>query len=125
MLFTPHLYSFKGHQGATFAGTSEGDMAVYEAYADVMYCAALNEWVLDGKGTEDDAPFRRGDFHEWMVAEPKEFGKAMNFAFEALTGKRLRDELSSACKGPKNGESEAEGSKKKLSNWIGRRLRRF
>ena len=76
MLFTPHLYSFKGLHGITFDAGQRTEREVFEVYADIMYCAALNAWVLDKDGDPDTFPHSRGDFHAWMTAEPKAYGKA-------------------------------------------------
>ena len=62
-----------------------------ERYADIMYFAALNAWELDGYGTEEDFPHKRGDFHGWMQADREGFGKAMGFAVRAITGKTIRE----------------------------------
>ena len=94
LLFTPHLFTFEGVQGASFERNHADDESdaqrsavIFELYADIMFAAALNAWVLDGCGTVEDAPFKRGDFHAFMTADPENFGKALNFALEALTGR--------------------------------------
>lgn len=121
VLFTPHLYSFKGTQGVDFVARDNSVMAMLETYADVIFCAALNAWVLDGHGTPEEFPHKRGDFHEWMAAEPEAFGKAVNFAVEALTGKTVKELTAESEKAA----PEPENSKKKATGWIGRLLRRF
>ena len=40
MLFTPRLYSFKGHSGVTFEMNGNDLADLYAVYADIMYCAA-------------------------------------------------------------------------------------
>ena len=109
MLFTPRLYMFKGRSGIDFvAGEDVGEM--YALYADIMYCAALNLWTLEGK-SEEDAPFTRADFHEWMMIEPKAFGKALSFAFAAMTGKELNtfiSEQEKAQESPGNAQTEVK-----------------
>lgn len=131
MLFTPHLYSFKGLHGITFEADSSNQRQVFEVYADIMYCAALNAWVLDKDGDPDAFPYTRGDFHAWMTAEPRAYGKALQAAIEALTGKTLREVISSPPGGEQtaengeNADNPADGSKKKVrTSWIGRLLRR-
>jgi hypothetical protein len=64
LLFTPRLYSFKGLQGVTLEGNTDDLAQVYALYADILFCAALNAWTLEGNNIED-APFKRIDFHEW------------------------------------------------------------
>ena len=126
LLFTPRLYMFKGEQGATLDNDTQDLMQVYALYADLMFCAALNLWTLEGKDKED-APFRRADFHEFSSANPKAFGKALNFALEALTGKRMNDFISNAEKvaekGVKSSNTEDKNSKKdscRLTTWLSR-----
>ena len=137
MLFTPHLYSYRGTAGATLDLPSddvpEDDRlrATLSLYADVFYFAALNAWELDGH--EGDAPFRRGDFHEWATTHPRDFAKVMAQCVEALTGKPLNASLA----GAKGAEGEnpradainaAEGEKsgkKKDSAKNGRKRRLF
>lgn len=126
MLFTPRLYSFKGEQGVTLEADTTDTMQVYSLYADIMFCAALNLWTLEGKAKED-ATFSRLDFHEFSAANPKEFAKVLNFALEALTGKRMNDFISNAEKvaekGVKSSNTEDKNSKKdscRLTTWLSR-----
>lgn len=116
LLFTPHLFSFKGKSGVTFEYDPKSEREVLEAYADIIYCAGLNAWVLDGKGSEDEAPFTRGDIHEWVAMCPKDFAKIIPFAVEAITGKPM-----AAAKA----EVAPDDGKKKVSGLIGWVLRRF
>lgn len=129
MLFTPHLYSFKGTQGVTFEVDDQNNTAeVIGIYADIMYCAALNAFVLDGRGNVEDFPHTRGDFHEFMVVNPQSFGKALNFALEALTGKSVKDFTKNGEKSPAyanaGGGEEEESKKKAHLRWSGLRLKR-
>lgn len=123
MLFTPHLYSFKGTQGVTFeVEDRENTSEAVALYADVMFCAALNAFVLDGCGSVEEFPHKRGDFHELMVTDPQSFGKALNFAIEALTGKSVKELTSSAQNDTQDANADEEESKKKVRfRWIGRR----
>jgi len=122
MLFTPHLFSFKKETGLTFETEGGGTSEIFEIVADILYCAALNAWVLDGKGTFEEAPFTRGDFNEFMYANPKSFGKAASLALEALTGKSIKDFIKEGKNEPENAKNEPGESKKKLLlAWIGRR----
>lgn len=90
LLFTPRLYSFKGLQGVTLEGNTDDLAQVYALYADILFCAALNAWTLEGNNIED-APFKRIDFHEWSATNPQAFGKAISFALKALSGKSLEE----------------------------------
>lgn len=119
LLFTPRLYMFKGEQGVDFS-TDSTLHGMYSLYADIMYCAALNLWTLEGKDKEE-APFSRVDFHAFSVENPKAFGKAMNTALIALTGKSLDDFIK---EGKKTQETGEEVKKKKPRGWIMRLLRR-
>lgn len=112
MLFTPRLYAFNGVQGVTMKADTTDLMQVYSLYADIMFCAALNLWTLQGNAMED-APFSRADFHEFSAANPQEFGKVLNFALEAFSGKSLKDFMPSAEKGAENG---GKSLKKKSSS---------
>ena len=120
LLFTPHLYSFKGTSGVDFKADNSvnGNLDALELYADIAYCAALNAWVLDGHGTADEFVHTRGDFHEWMMQRPKEFLQTMDFALMALTGKSLKDfEKEDA------GNADSDSDKKKVSTSTIRRSR--
>lgn len=125
MLFTPRLYCFKGEQGVDFVTDSTLN-GMYALYADILFCAALNLWTLEGKDKED-APFTRSDFHAFSAENPKAFGKAMNTALEALTGKSMKDFIKEAEKSAETGEKQSnpteEVKKKKSRGWIMRLLK--
>lgn len=125
MLFTPRLYLFKGEQGVDFVTDSTLN-GMYALYADILFCAALNLWTLEGKDKED-APFTRADFHAFSAENPKAFGKAMNTALEALTGKSMKDFIKEAEKSAETGEKQSnpteEVKKKKSRGWITRLLK--
>lgn len=118
MLFTPRLFEFKT-PSMDFSG---GDATkVAGMYADIAYCAALNYWTLCDNLAED-FQLTRLDFHEWSAQNPKEFGKVMRIAVEAITNKSL-DEL---LKEEKNKVAEADADvKKKSCSSIMRKLKRF
>lgn len=145
LLFTPHLFTFEGVQGASFErkGISDdeddGDElkkakktnAIFELYADIMFAAALNAWVLDGNGDVDNFPHKRGDFHAFMSADPQSFGNTLNFALEALTGKSVQQlvkdvsEAKESTKETKSDDAPENGVKKKtVFGWIMRKLKR-
>jgi hypothetical protein len=124
VLFTPRLYSFKGKEGIDFSADKTDAGAVFALYADIIYCAALNLWTLQGNA-EENFPYHRADFHEFSMANPTEFGKAVNFALEALTGKGLKDFAAEGEKVAEKGENQPkEVKKKKHSLWTMLRLRR-
>lgn len=123
-LFTPHLFSFRDGLGLTLEVDSDDPVQIMEAYADVYCLAAINAWVLDGLGTEEEFPWTRGDFHEYMMTDPRRFGRDVDFAVEALTGKRVRELANTEGKVDSGAVSGPERGKKKASRWIGRLLRR-
>lgn len=115
MLFTPHLYAYRGLSGASLEYTGGDNLAIMDTYKDVMYLAAVNAWELDGLGTKEDFPYKRGDFHEWATLHPKEFGAAMAQAMTGLTGKSM-DELVEEAK-KKTGKADA-GKKKSATTGL-------
>ena len=123
-LFTPHLFSFKEEFGLAIEADTNNLMEVLEAYADIYFLAAVNAWVLDGKGQAADFPYTRGDFHEYMAANPKPFAKDVDFAVQALTGKTAKELVDGKKKRENSATSEAPEGKKKVFRWIGRLLRR-
>lgn len=123
-LFTPHLFSFKDEFGLALEADTNNLVAVLESYADIYFLAAINAWVLDGKGQVEDFPYTRGDFHEYMAANPKPFVKDVDFAVQALTGKTAKELVAGQEKRENSGTSEVPESKKKAFRWIGRLLRR-
>ena len=122
-LFTPHLFSYKDEKGLSLE-TGGDAVQVMETYADIYYLAAINAWELDGKGAVEDFPFTRGDFHEYAAINPKGFGKDVDFAVVALTGKTAKELVGQQEKSENSGTSEAPEGKKKVFRWIGRRLKR-
>ena len=123
LLFTPRLSVYQ----ETVAPLPElaedaGILQVMERYADIMYFAALNAWELDGHGTVEDFPLKRGDFHGWMQSDRKGFAEGVSFAVSALTGKTAKQLL---IEEEKRRESAKEAAKnaspepvKKKRSWI-------
>ena len=120
LLFTPHLYSYKERTGVTLEYSDKDRIELLAVYADLMYLAALNAWELEGKGTVEDFPKTRADFHEWGTAEPEAFAATMSFTVEALTGKPLKEY---AKEEERENPGEEDGKKKPLA-WITRLWRR-
>ena len=124
MLFTPRLSMYQELAAPLPETGGRGDfLPVMERYADIMYFAALNAWELDGKGTAEEFPLTRGDFHGWMQADPKGFAEGVRFAVQALLGKTAAQLSKEEAKGPQNAEKGAEDVKKKRS-WIYRLMHR-
>lgn len=123
LLFTPRLSLYQETIAPLPPIDKEaGIIPVMERYADIMYFAALNAWELDGHGTAEDFPHKRGDFHGWMQADPKGFAEGVNFAVSALTGKSAKQLL---IEEEKRRESQKEAAKnegaepvKKKRSWI-------
>lgn len=122
-LFTPHLFSYQEEKGLALKADTGDLNSVFEAYADIYYLAAINAWELDGKGTAEDFPHTRGDFHEYASANPRTFAHDVDFAVRALTGKTAKELVKAQEEKDKATEPEPAG-KKKVSGWIGRLLRR-
>lgn len=125
VLFTPHLFSYKDEKGLALETDTASFNSVLEAYADIYYLAAINAWELDGKGTADNFPHTRGDFHEYAAANPRTFAKDVDFAVQALTGKTAKELVVEKQKEEESAaQEEAPAGKKKAFAWIGRLLRR-
>lgn len=122
MLFTPRLYMFNGEQGVVLKADTTDMSEMLALYADLMFCAALNLWTLQGNN-KGDAPFSRADFHEFSAANPREFGKVINIALEALTGKSL-DALATEHK-DKGGKGKKEGGNKQKKGLFSRLIARL
>ena len=120
LLFTPHLFSYKGRRGITFEADTEDARQMAEYFADLLYCAALNAWEIDGGHDIEEAPFRRGDFHGRIIGNPKEMREAIDFALRALTGKSARELTEDQV--AKEGGKEVK--KKLLSHLTGRASKR-
>lgn len=120
LLFTPHLFSYKGRGGITFEADTEDVRQMAEYFADLLYCAALNAWEIDGGHDIEEAPFRRGDFHGLIIGNPKEMREAIDFALRALTGKSARELTEDQV--AKEGCKEVK--KKLLSHLTGRASKR-
>lgn len=108
LLYTPRLYSFRGIQGVTLSGNTQELADVFALYADIMFCAYLNLWTLQGNEIEE-AVYTRADFHEFSASNPQAFGKAIDFALKALSGKSLKEYISEQ----KGAENAKESVKKK------------
>lgn len=110
LLVTPHMAVYEDRAGKTTITDDATVQDVLCRYADLMYLAALNAWELDGHGTADDFPHKRGDFHGFMQADRKGFGEAMTFMVSAITGKTAK-ELKADAKAAKKPQDEAEAPK--------------
>ena len=127
MLFTPHLYSFAEDCGIQFAKAESADTAwAMDVFSDVFFLAALNAWQLDEKGDVTEFPLTRGDFNGWIVQDPKEFGKCLSVAVQALSGKTAGElEREKAKEKEAENNDRVEKPKKKASTSIIQTLRLF
>ena len=138
MLFTPHLYSYRGTAGATLdlpsddAPEDDRLRATLSLYADVFYFAALNAWEVRRYDSPEmgECSYRLMDFVEWASNDGDAFVKAVNFVLSALTGKELKDYAAEGAKPSETAEKTANESgdedvkKKSKSRWITRLFRR-
>lgn len=129
MLFTPRLYLYKGREGVTFEYERGNEISLHSFYADIMFAAALNHWDLTHPADEE-CDYKRIEFHQYAISNPREFGKALLFAIQTLSGKSLKEIASEAGKSQEtqgNGQ-ELQGAeevkKKSLRGWIMSLLRR-
>ena len=109
LLITPRLYSFKGLQGVTLCGDTTDLAQVYALYADILFCAYLNLWTLQGNEVES-AAYTRADFHEFSATNPQAFGQAIDFALKALSGKSLSEYLAEKKEAENENKVANEGS---------------
>ena len=129
MLFTPRLYLYKGREGVTFEYERGNDISLHSFYADIMFAAALNHWDLT-HSADEECDYKRIEFHQYAVSNPREFGKALLFAIQTLSGKSLKEIASEAGKsqetqGKGQESQDVTGLKKKsLRGWITKLLRR-
>ena len=127
MLVTPRISLYQHMIPALpeMSGEESDKAVLMERYADLMYIAALNAWEIDGKGTAEDFPHKRGDFHGWMVADPEGFGRAVSFLVCALLGKtahQLAEEGRKKKDSPEGGKQQEtdEETVKKKGRWLSR-----
>jgi hypothetical protein len=118
LLFTPRLYSFEGESGVTFKADTSSLNDMYALYADILYCSALNLWTLQG-GEKDEFPYTRVDFHAFSAQDPKAFGRAVNIAIEALSGKSMKEHLQESRKVAETGEKPVKKkNRSRLTTWL-------
>jgi hypothetical protein len=133
MLFTPRLYLYKGREGVTFEFEIGNELSLHSFYCDIMYAAALNHWDLT-HSADEECEYKRIEFHQYAASYPREFGKALIFAMQALSGKSVKEIAEEARKSQEsqgNGQ-ESQGAeqgatevkKKSLRAWIMNLLRR-
>lgn len=132
MLVTPHLAVYEDAAGVPkYVPEDAGTLRIMERYADLMYLAAINAWELDGHGTLEDFPHKRGDFHALMQADPNEFARTVKFFVQALSGKTEREMAAEEAKArqeagkkAQEGEGEETGGVKKKKGLFSRLMSR-
>lgn len=116
VLLTPSLYKIAKERGWMIK-TSQDVEDIQSAYIKLFYAGLLNALEVrkfDNPDTKD-TDITLIDIEVWAAQNPKEFGKLVVIAVEALTGKSL-----------KNLVEEKEAEKKKKSSiwfWITKKLR--
>lgn len=93
MLFTPSLYGISKRKGQVIEIEDSNDFSqVTNAYAKIMYLAALN--AREVRQFDDpelpDLEISLMDITEWASSEPRKFGQMIAIAVEALTGEPLK-----------------------------------
>lgn len=72
-LITPYLYYIATEEGMPInIGPKDSAIKIFSAYADILYCAALNYARLNGQSSKQ-VPFTRIDFHEYLWADADRF----------------------------------------------------
>ena len=133
MLATPALFGIAKRKGMVIEADAGNPTEVFNAYAKLIYLAALNAWEV--RRFDDphmgECQYKLMDFVEWASMNVDEFGKAMNFVLSALTGKELKDYATEEAKDSETAEKSAnskdesdEVKKKSPSGWITRLFRR-
>ena len=134
LLATPALFGIAAKRGMTIEADTKNISDVYNAYAKLIYLAALNAWEVRRFDRPEIGEFKYAlmDFVEWASTNAVEFGKTINFVLYALTGKELKDYATEGAKASETAEesakteSEGEDVKKKSSSGLITRLfRRF
>ena len=127
LLVTPHMAVYEEEAGTRPISEDANPAEVMARYADLMYLAAINAWELDGHGTMEDFPRKRGDFHAFMQSDRKGFGEAMTFLVSALTGKsvkQLEEEERERRKKAEEGKPQEEGEPVKKKCFLCRLMSR-
>lgn len=93
ILVTPALYRVAKQRGLNLSMDSGDGADVFDVYAKLIYCAAINAWEV--RAVDDTSigtfPYKYGDFVEWLSAEKGRFTEMVKFCYAALTGKNLED----------------------------------
>lgn len=127
LLVTPHMAVYEKEAGTVQVTEDATPAEVMTRYADLMYLAAINAWELDGHGTMEDFPHKRGDFHAFMQADRKGFAKTVSFLVSALTGKSVAELEAEEKERRKAGEAEkpqGDGEPVKKKCWLCRIMSR-
>ena len=101
VLVTPALYRVAKQRGVDLSEDGEGGTEdVFTAYTKMLYCAAINAWEVDSVDSEGMGPFpyKYADFVEYMASKPGRLNEAVNFIYEALTGKTLKEGVAEELK---------------------------
>lgn len=83
LLFSPSIFTIAQDHKLDITRSGSTAFEVMAAYADILYCAACNYWVIDGNEMAD-APFTRVDFHTFHANNPQEFIRVSELAITAF-----------------------------------------
>ena len=96
ILVTPALYRIAKQRGISLVDDANaGDADPYTSYIKILYCAAINAWEVAAVDdpTMGEFPHKYAEFDEWAWSDKARLGRMINFIYEALTGKTLKDTL--------------------------------
>lgn len=83
VLFTPGIFIQAQDHKLDITRGGNTAFEVMAVYADILYCAACNYWVIDGNDMAD-APFTRADFHTFHTDNPQEYVRVAELALIAF-----------------------------------------
>lgn len=93
LLLTPSLFAIAKERGVELSADADNAQAVMELYTRIIWLAALNYHAaarMDDPNLPDFA-FKYIDFAAWRGQRRDEFGRMVEVALQALTGKTLEE----------------------------------
>jgi len=93
LLVTPALYGVASRRGMDLRPVSNEPADIISSYIRLVFCAAVNAWEVRAmdEPTIGEFPYTFSQFNDWAWGNQPEFGRVMNFAYTALTGKTIRE----------------------------------
>lgn len=91
ILVTPALYRVAQSRGIDLS-QSGSDKDPFTPYIKMLYCAAINAWEVEAIDDPDkgEFPYKYRDFDDWAWTDTERLGKAIEFMYQAITGKPLQ-----------------------------------